>query len=105
MSAASGTTDVSLPGVTTVREGGLTVVRRGLALSPSIRVGLPFTILLAVLSTAGGAVVPVLIQRTIDAGLADGGVSEEPFPAPRRASWRARLRITSDFMEIGLAEP
>lgn len=73
MSTAGGTADVSLPGVSTVREGGLTVVRRGLALSPSIRVGLPFTIVLAVLSTAGGAVVPVLVQRTIDAGLADGG--------------------------------
>ena len=43
--------------------------------------------------------------RRLAPGLAEGGVSEEPLPAPRRASWRARLRMTSDFMEIGRAEP
>ena len=43
--------------------------------------------------------------RRLAPGLADGGVSEELLPVPRRASWRARLRMTSDFMEIGRAEP
>ena len=47
--------------------------------------------------------------RRLAPGLADGGVSDAllpaPLPLPRRASWRARLRITSDFMEMGRAEP
>ena len=43
--------------------------------------------------------------RRLAPGLAEGGVSDEPLPTPRRASWRARLRMTSDFMEIGRAEP
>ncbi|WP_375003169.1 ABC transporter ATP-binding protein [Aeromicrobium sp. CTD01-1L150] len=63
----------SLPGVTTLRETGTTIVRRGLALSPAIKEGLWFTVLLAVVSTIGGAVVPIVIQRTIDAGLGEGG--------------------------------
>ena len=47
--------------------------------------------------------------RRLAPGLADGGVSDAllpaPLPLPRRASWRARLRITSDFIEMGRAEP
>ena len=43
--------------------------------------------------------------RRLAPGLAEGGVSEDPLPLPRRASCRARLRMTSDFMEIGRAEP
>ncbi len=66
------TAEPSLPGVDTLRETGTTIVRRGLALSPAIREGLWFTMVLAVLSTIGGAVVPILIQRTVDAGLGDG---------------------------------
>ncbi|MGJ9412044.1 ABC transporter ATP-binding protein [Aeromicrobium sp. CF4.19] len=69
----SADTEVSLPGVTTLRETGGTIVRRGLALSPAIREGLGFTLLLAVLSTLGGSVVPIIIQRTIDSGLGSGG--------------------------------
>ncbi|KQO37470.1 MULTISPECIES: ABC transporter ATP-binding protein [unclassified Aeromicrobium] len=66
-------TEVSLPGVTTVRASGREIVRRGLALSPAIKDGLGLTLLLAVLSTVGGSVVPVVIQRTVDSGLGDGG--------------------------------
>ncbi len=69
MSAA---TDVSLPGVAPVRATGVEIVRRGLALSPAIRDGLGLTMLLAVLSTVGGSVVPVVIQRTVDSGLGEG---------------------------------
>ncbi len=49
--------------------GALHVLRRGFALSPALRQGLGLTLVLAVLSTAGSAVVPVVIQRTIDQGL------------------------------------
>ena len=41
--------------------------------------------------------------RRLAPGLADG-VSEESGPA-RLESWRERLRMTSDFIEIGLADP
>ncbi|MBD8608239.1 ABC transporter ATP-binding protein [Aeromicrobium sp. CFBP 8757] len=62
-----------LPEITPSRQTGTQIIRRGLALSPAIKEGLGFTVLLAVLSTVGGSVVPVLIQRTVDAGLGDGG--------------------------------
>jgi ATP-binding cassette, subfamily B, bacterial len=49
-------------------------VRRGLSLSPELRVGLAGTLGLAVLSMAGRAAVPVAIQQGIDKGLrAPGG--------------------------------
>jgi len=55
---------------------GVAIIRRGLALSPSIKDGLWLTILLAVLSTVGGAVVPIVIQVTIDSGLGEGDRTE-----------------------------
>lgn len=54
------------------RQTGTQIVRRGLSLSPAIKQGLGFTILLAVLSTVGGSVIPILIQKTVDSGLGDG---------------------------------
>jgi len=45
-----------------------TTIRRGLALSPEIRDGLPLTLLLALVATAGRVVVPVAVQQTIDRG-------------------------------------
>ncbi len=49
---------------------------RGIRLSPRLRTGLPGTLLLAVVATAGRAIVPVAIQRTIDDGFAVGGAVE-----------------------------
>lgn len=69
----SGTVTDELPEIETSRQSGTQIIRRGLALSPAIKDGLGLTILLAVLSTVGGSVVPVLIQRTVDSGLGDGG--------------------------------
>jgi len=65
--------DEHLPEVRTSRQSGTAIIRRGLALAPAIKDGLGLTILLAILSTVGGSVVPVLIQRTVDSGLGDGG--------------------------------
>ncbi|HUG83259.1 MAG TPA: ABC transporter ATP-binding protein [Euzebya sp.] len=48
--------------------GAAETLRRGLALSPELRVGLAVTGLLAVLATAGRVVVPVLVQQIIDRG-------------------------------------
>lgn len=62
-----------IPELTPSRQTGTQIIRRGLALSPAIKDGLALTIVLAILSTVGGSVVPVLIQRTVDSGLGDGG--------------------------------
>ena len=51
------------------RLSGTEIIRRGLSLSPAIKDGLGLTLLLAVLSTVGGAVVPIVVQVAIDAGL------------------------------------
>jgi ATP-binding cassette subfamily B protein len=67
------TVEPDLPEIPQSRESGTTIIRRGLALSPAIKDGLGLTILLAILSTVGGSVVPILIQRTVDSGLGDGG--------------------------------
>lgn len=49
-------------------------LRRGLALSPELRIGLAGTLGLAVVSMAGRAAVPVAIQQVVDRGLrAPGG--------------------------------
>jgi ATP-binding cassette, subfamily B, bacterial len=51
-----------------------TTIRRGLALSPEFRRGLPATLFLALVATAGRVVVPVTVQQTVDrALLAPGG--------------------------------
>jgi putative ABC transport system ATP-binding protein len=64
-----------LPGVEASRATGLSVVRRGLDMSPGVKDGLRLTMLLAVLSTVGGSVVPIIVQRTIDDGLGEGGTT------------------------------
>ena len=67
------TTTNEIPEIPTTRQSGTEIIRRGLALSPAIKDGLGLTILLAILSTVGGSVIPILIQRTVDSGLGDGG--------------------------------
>ncbi|MFI5426013.1 ABC transporter ATP-binding protein [Aeromicrobium sp. UC242_57] len=54
------------------RQSGTQIIKRGLALSPAIKDGLGLTIVLAVLSTVGGSVIPILIQKTVDSGLSEG---------------------------------
>ena len=51
-------------------------IRRGLALSPELRVGLGVTALLAAIATSGQVIVPVLVQQILDRGfsLDDGSV-------------------------------
>ncbi|HEX9888354.1 MAG TPA: ABC transporter ATP-binding protein [Nitriliruptorales bacterium] len=69
-----------MPGVTTTvpstdgrRTNPWETVKRGLALSPELRVGLGWTVVLALIATLGRAVVPIAVQRTIDVGLGGGG--------------------------------
>lgn len=67
-------TTLSNPGADAVRRGALATVTRGLRLSPELRRGLPGTIALALVATAGRVVVPIAIQQTIDGGLQPEGV-------------------------------
>jgi ABC-type multidrug transport system fused ATPase/permease subunit len=54
--------------------GAAATVRRGLSLSPELRRGLPGTLAIALLATAGRVIVPVAIQQIIDGGLSGGDV-------------------------------
>lgn len=51
------------------RESAVSVVRRGLSLTPEFRRGLGVTVVFAVLATVGRVVVPLAVQQTIDRGL------------------------------------
>ncbi len=50
-------------------EGAGTTIVRALRLSPELRLGLAGTLVLALLATAGRAIVPIVIQQTIDRGI------------------------------------
>lgn len=56
---------------------GMAILRRGLALSPALAEGIRLTVLLAALSTVGGAVAPVVIQVAIDTGLEKGETGDQ----------------------------
>lgn len=65
---------VTAPEVARPRQGAMRTIRRGLRLSPELRRGLPGTLVLALIATAGRVVVPIAIQQVIDGGLREGGV-------------------------------
>ncbi len=56
------------------RAGAMRTIRRGLALSPGLRRGLPGTILLALVATAGKVIIPIVIQQVLDSGVTSDGV-------------------------------
>ncbi len=56
------------------RSGAMRTIRRGLSLSPELRRGLPGTIGLALLATAGKVIIPIVIQQVLDNGVRDTGV-------------------------------
>lgn len=56
------------------RAGAMRTIRRGLALSPELRRGLPGTIALALLATAGKVIIPIVIQQVLDFGVTADGV-------------------------------
>jgi ATP-binding cassette subfamily B protein len=66
----------------TDRLTGIAILRRGLDLSPAIKEGLGLTLLLAILSTIGGSVVPIVIKQTVDSGLGEGKGTELSDVAP-----------------------
>ncbi|HXF56018.1 MAG TPA: ABC transporter ATP-binding protein [Actinomycetota bacterium] len=53
--------------------GALRLLRRGLRETPELRAGLGFTVVMALALTAGRVLVPVLVQQTLDRGLAGPG--------------------------------
>ena len=53
--------------------GAWETIRRGLALSPELKVGIGGTLALALVATAGRVVVPIAVQQVID-----GGISVDP---------------------------
>lgn len=97
------------------REGGLAVIRRGLKLSPSITDGLAVTLLLALVSTAGGAVIPIVVRNAIDDGLGDPsgvdtgqiagyiGLAAVVIVAIMLTGWWSKVRIFTST-ERGLTE-
>ena len=58
-----------LDGGPTPDVGALTVLRRGLAISPELKTGLRVTLGLAFAAAAGRLIVPILMQQVIDRGL------------------------------------
>src|SRR3954462_12805786 len=53
-------------------EGASATLRRGLRMMPEFRRGLPVTLALALVATAGRVVVPIAVQQVIDRVLAGG---------------------------------
>ena len=53
----------------TEQTGAWTTLRRGLRLSPELRVGLAVTLLLALVATAGRVIVPITVQQVVDRAL------------------------------------
>src|SRR5690349_13129995 len=54
----------------TSERGSIRTIGHALHLAPEFRAGLPVTLLLTMISTAGRVVVPLAVQQTIDHGLA-----------------------------------
>jgi ATP-binding cassette, subfamily B, bacterial len=70
--AATEAEDLTLSGAAR-QEGALRTLRRGLRMVPEFTQGLPVTLLLALVATAGRVVVPLAVQQTIDRGLLSAG--------------------------------
>jgi putative ABC transport system ATP-binding protein len=86
------------------QRGSLATLAHGLAVAPEFRKGLPTTLLLALMSTAGRVVVPLAVQQTIDHGLSG---STPDLPLVRVACGLAALAVAitavaSFFMNVRL---
>ena len=55
-----------------VDEGALSLLRRGMAVTPELRAGIRVTVLMAVVAAAGKLALPILIQQVVDKGLTSG---------------------------------
>ncbi len=64
----------SLELLDTEQPPALAILRRGIAASPELRAGLWITVVFGLLSALARLVLPIVIQQTLDRGLADGVV-------------------------------
>ncbi|CAN5787218.1 ABC transporter ATP-binding protein [soil metagenome] len=56
------------------KQGALSILRRGIATSPELKVGLAFTVVMALATAGGKLAIPVLIQQILDRGvIGEGG--------------------------------
>ncbi len=74
----SATTAYVPPTAQREHQGAWPTVKRGLSLSPELRLGLGLTLVIAMVATAGRVIVPIAIQQIIDGGFAEGTV-DMPF--------------------------
>lgn len=49
--------------------GAMTVLRRGLAISPELKTGFRVTVVMAIAAAAGEIIIPILLQQVLDRGL------------------------------------
>lgn len=99
-------TTTAPPIESTSRDGAMRTFRRGLALSPELRSGLPKTVALGLASAAGRVIIPIVIQQVLDRGLKESGV-DMPFV------WKmvslallatAMTALATGFMHLRLAK-
>jgi ATP-binding cassette subfamily B protein len=60
-------------------EGALSLLRRGMAVTPELRAGIRVTVLMAVVAAAGKLALPILIQQIVDRGLISGDSYDASF--------------------------
>ena len=88
----------TISGSTRPRLSAWHTLRRGLAISPEFRAGLPVTLLLAAVATGGRVLVPVAVQQTVDGGLLGAGG-----PDPGRVRASVLLAAVAVLMTAGAA--
>ncbi len=80
---------------TTVDEGAIATIRRGLALTPQVLNGLWITLLLAVIATAGKIVVPIAVQTILDRGIIEPDTPDVAFVATAAGLAATILLVTA----------
>jgi ATP-binding cassette subfamily B protein len=73
----------------------LDTIRRGVAASPELVEGLRGTLALAVVASLGQVIVPVVVQQTLDHGLAGKGGPDVPFTVLMGAVAAVAIAVTS----------
>ena len=73
----------------------LDTIRRGIAVSPELTDGIRGTLALAVLASLGQVIVPVVVQQTLDHGLADTGGPDVSFTVLMGVLAAAAIVVTS----------
>ena len=90
----------------TERRSAFQTIKRGVELSPVLRRGLPVTLLLGLVATAGRIIVPVAIQQVLDRGLVQDGV-DMVFVMQMTAAALVAVAVTAgctSLMHIRLAD-